>query len=209
MPRFTLALAALCLFAAPARADDPAPAADGRRQEAQVLVAPGAEHGGWGAPVVQVSTIRGRSAVLVGGRGGWLLDHRITIGGGGFGLASDIPAPAALQRPGSRYDLSFGYGGLWLEYTVQPLRLVHLSIGTLVAGGGLSLRHHGDGDVGDEDDAVFVLDPAVSAEVNLMKHVRAGIGAGYRWISGVQMAGVSNGDLRGFSFIAALKFGKF
>ena len=47
------------------------------------------------------------------------------------------------------------------------------------------------------------------AELNLAKHVRANVGAAYRWIAGMDMDGLSTSDVAGFSVVVALKFGKF
>lgn len=177
--------------------------------EAEVLIPKTARHGGWGAPVVEFSSVRDRAAVFVGGRGGWLLGGRLTLGGGGFGLASRIPAPPAVQRPGQQLDLEMGYGGGWIEYTFSPLRLVHFSVGTLVGGGGVSLKFRDGGSYGSGSDGFFVTEPAAMAELNLASFVRANFGVAYRWIVGANMEGLSRSDVSGFSVVAALKFGRF
>jgi hypothetical protein len=182
----------------------PAPA-----PEPEVLIPQTARHGGWGGPVMHASTVRDRAAVLVGGRGGWLLDGRLTLGGGGFGLVSQVPAPGAAQPAGQRLDLAMGYGGGWLEYTFSPLRLVHVSVGALVGGGTLSLRFRDGGSYGSGNDGFFVAEPAVLAELNLAKAVRANLGIAYRWLAGVEMKGLSTWDVSGPSAVVAVKFGKF
>jgi hypothetical protein len=166
-------------------------------------------HGGWGAPVLHATTLRGRPALFVGGRGGWLIDGRLTIGGGGLGLASRIPAPAAVHRPGESLDLEMGYGGAWVEYTFAPLRLVHVSLGALVGGGELSLRFRDGGALGSRKDAFFVTEPVLLAELNVTPWARVDVGGAYRWIVGADMAGLSYGDVAGPSVLAAVKFGKF
>jgi hypothetical protein len=187
----------------------PPPAQAPPQQEPEVLIPRGARHGGWGAPVVHVSTLRGEAAVFVGGRGGWLLDGRVTIGGGGFGLVNDVPAPPEVEGPGEDLDLEMGYGGLWLEYTFAPAELVHVSVGTLVGGGGLSLVWHGGGSYGSQSEGFFVAEPTVVVELNVADFVRADLGAAYRWVAGVDMPGLSYSDVAGFSVVAALKFGSF
>lgn len=206
---FRQCVLALALLSSPAAARGEGPPAQGPEPEPEVLIRRNARHGGWGAPVVHLSTVRDRAAVFVGGRGGWLIDGRFTIGGGGFGLASRIPAPPAVQGPGEDLDLQMGYGGGWLEYTFSPLRLVHVSVGTLVGGGSLSLNWHDGGSYGSRDDGFFVAEPAALAELNLASFVRANLGLAYRWVVGADMPGVSYSDVAGFSVVAALKFGKF
>jgi hypothetical protein len=194
--------------AAPAEAGAPAPAPRSE-PEPEVLIRPGARHGGWGGPVVQLTTVRDRMVAIVGGRGGWLIDGRLTVGGGGFGLANRVPAPAAVEGPGEQLELEMGYGGGWVEYTFSPLRLVHLSVGTLVGGGGVNLAWRDGGSYGSDGDGFFVVEPAVTAEVNLARAVRADVGVAYRWITGVHMPGLSRADVSGPSAVLAFKFGKF
>ncbi len=68
---------------------------------------------------------------------------------------------------------------------------------------------HDGGSYGSGSDDFFVAEPAVVAELNVATHVRANVGAAYRWIVGANMPGLSRSDVGGFSVVAALKFGKF
>lgn len=201
------ALALMMVMPSPLLAQQAEPAA--QEPEPEVLIPRGARHGGWGAPVVQISTVRDRTATFVGGRGGWLLDGRLTIGGGGFGLVSRIPAPPEARPAGEDLDLQMGYGGGWLEYTLSPLRLLHLSFGALIGGGSVSLTWHDGGSYGSGSDGFFVAEPVAAAELNLTRFARLDVGVAYRWIVGADMKGLSNSDLAGFSVLAAMKFGKF
>jgi hypothetical protein len=204
------ALALLVVLSSPVAAEEAGAGKPSPDPEPEVLIPKTAYHGGWGAPVVQVTTVRDRAAVFVGGRGGWLLDRRLTLGGGGFGLASEIAAPAAAQVPGERQlDLEIGYGGGWVEYTFAPLKLVHVSVGTLVGGGGVSLRFRNGGSYGSGTDGFFVAEPAAVAELNLARFLRLDLGVAYRWIVGVDMPGLAYSDIAGVSALLALKFGKF
>jgi hypothetical protein len=188
------AAALLAIVSPPALAEDGGAGKPSPEPEAEVLIPRSARHGGWGAPVVQV----------------WLLDGRLTLGGGGMGLATEIPAPAAAQVPGERrLDLEMGYGGGWIEYTFSPLRLVHVSVGALVGGGGVSLKFRHGGSYGSGSDAFFVAEPTVAAELNLARFVRLDLGLAYRWIVGANMPGLSYSDVAGVSGVLALKFGKF
>jgi hypothetical protein len=193
----------------PALAQAPEPPRQPAEAEPEVLIPGSARHGGWGGPIVQLSTVRNRGAVFVGGRGGWLVDGRFTLGGAGFGLANRVSAPPAVERPGEELDLDMGYGGLWLEYTARPVRLLHVSFGALVGGGGLSLRWHDGGSYGSRSEAFFVTEPAVVAELNLARSVRLDLGAAYRFVVGVDMPGMSFSDVSGPSVVVAMKFGKF
>jgi hypothetical protein len=204
---FPLSLVLALSVASAARAGEPPKPAP--ETEPEVLIPKGARQGGWGGPAVEIGEVRDRTAVYVGGRGGWLVDGRFTLGIGGFGLASDIPAPTPAPQPGQELDLSMGYGGAWLEYTFRPAKLLHLSVGTLVGGGGLSLVFHHGGDLDGDDDGFFVAEPAVAAELNLTSFMRVDLGVAYRFVAGVDLPGLSDSDVGGVSGVAVLKFGKF
>jgi hypothetical protein len=51
--------------------------------EEKTLVGNGFDNGGYGAPVVKFMSLGGEVGVLVGGRGGWIINHTFVIGGGG------------------------------------------------------------------------------------------------------------------------------
>ena len=61
-------------------------------QEETLLGSSEVTHGGFGGPVIKYTQIKGEPAVLVGGRGGWIINHTFIIGGGGYGLVNDIKA---------------------------------------------------------------------------------------------------------------------
>lgn len=199
----------LLVLSSPALAQGADAPKDTQEAEPEVLIKKTARHGGWGGPVVHISTVRDRAAVFLGGRGGWLLDGRFTIGGGGFGLTNRIPAPPAVEGPGEDLELKMGYGGAWLEYTASPVRLLHVSVGALVGGGSVSLAFRDGGSYGSRSDDFFITEPAIVGELNLARAVRLDLGVAYRWIVGADMDGLSYSDVAGFSAVAMLKFGKF
>jgi hypothetical protein len=100
----------------------------------QTLVGGGIESGGFGAPVVKFASAVDQFAVYAGGRGGWIINHTVVLGAGGYGLASDIRLD---QRFVGR-QLEFGYGGLDLEFIVLSNSLVHATFGALIGGGGVT-----------------------------------------------------------------------
>ena len=175
-------------------------------------------HGGFGAPVIKYTQIKGEPGLLVGGRGGWIINHTFVIGGGGYGLVNDIEANNYLffDPWGSKPYLNFGYGGLELEYIVQSNNLIHFSIYTLIGAGGISYRnslwdHNEDGWENWESpsDAFFVFEPEVNAELNVISFFRIDAGVSYRFISGLNFDDLKNSDLAGPSAVLTFKFGKF
>ena len=203
----TLWLVSTTALAQAPAAPVPAPTPSGADE---TLLAGPITHGGFGGPMVAYTRLNGEDAVLVGGRGGWLINHRLLIGGGGWGIANRISVPAGAIASEAEHRLTFGYGGFWTEYIVQPSRLVHGSVGLLIGGGELQYaRVHGDSMTAVVSDPVFVMEPSLNAEVNLASFVRLTLSAGYRFVAGVDLNGLDAGDVAGFVGGAMLKFGSF
>src|SRR5689334_18635547 len=125
-----------------------APAAD------ETLVQKDVDHGGYGGPRVGYTRLAGNDAMWIGGEGGWIIDHRFIIGGAGYGLVTQQPAGGALAATD---DLTLGYGGFLLGYTVRPHELVHATVSTLIGGGGVGSRPRAGGDARGGADGFFVL----------------------------------------------------
>jgi hypothetical protein len=167
------------------------------------------ENGGFGGPVLKIGSFNGEAAILVGGRGGWIINHSFIIGGGGYGLVNDVKAKV-LGPYGERY-LNFGYGGLELEYISQPTRLTNFSFQTLIGAGGLSWRDEAVqvGMRNSDSDTFFIVEPGVNVTLNVTTYFRMSGGISYRFISGVQSPASSNPDLSGPSGVLTFRFGKF
>lgn len=175
-------------------------------------------HGGFGGPVIKYTQIKGEPAILIGGRGGWIINHSFVIGGGGYGLVTDIEANNFLTfaplEP--KPYLNFGYGGVEFEYIIQSDNLIHFSVYTLIGAGGISYRSsvwdNGDNywdNWNSSSDAFFVFEPETNVELNVLKFFRINAGVSYRLISGVNFDNLDNNELDGISAALTLKFGSF
>ena len=189
---------------------------DEAKFEEQTLLGGGPiDHGGYGGPLVKFSSFDGNGALFVGGRGGWLINHRLLIGGAGMGQTLNVAAP---QESRNRYprarNLEFGYGGFLLGYHVAPERPVHGVASVLLAGGGLVLSNRDsdpdtDADVGHDGDGVFVMEPELAIEANLLRFMRLELSLSYRVVWDVELAGLDNGDASGVGGGLAFLFGDF
>jgi len=182
------------------------------QEEAETLITGDIEHGGFGGPVVKLSSVNGELGVLVGGRGGWIINHSFVLGGGGYGLVSDVKARGVML--GSHQALlNFGYGGLEMEYIVDPYRVLNYSFYLLVGAGGVdyrdTVRLPDRGNMDSQTDGVFVLEPAFHVTLNVTTFMRASVAASYRYVSGVSLKGTDNADLGGPSATLTLRFGGF
>lgn len=198
-------------------------------QEFKTIFGSDFESGGYGAPELKLGPVNGVSSLFVGGRGGWIIGHRLVIGGGGYGMTTnntfmEDPAdrPSNLPVDSTRnIKLDMGYGGLLLEFIAMPKSAVHLSFPVLIGGGGSNLgaqtfvgqsNYYPEGWATYdfiENSGFFVVEPGVFIELNMTKFFRLSAGGSYRFISGVNMQRLNSNDLSGATFSLALKFGGF
>ena len=166
------------------------------------------ENGGFGGPAVKVTSINGETAVLVGGRGGWIINHTFVLGGAGYGLVTNVRGKTTDSL---NQFIEMGYGGLDLEYIASSNDLVHLSLGLLIGGGSIGHKREDDGmlDYHSTMKGFFVLEPSVHANLNVTQFFRIAGGVSYRYINGLKSPLSTNTDLSGLSAVLTLKFGKF
>ncbi len=186
-------------------ASEPSP---GGRPVTRTLLDGDSKHGGYGGPSATYSRMLGKDVLLVGGRGAWLIDQRFAVGAAVNGLIPTRSAfPVETREP---YDLRLGYGGLWLEYTFTPHRVLHSTVGVLLGGGWLNRR---SGRFAGEEtlgvDALYAVEPSVMTEVNVTSFFRVGGGVSYRYLGGVDLEGLESSDLSAFAGTLFLKFGSF
>jgi len=183
-------------------------AAPCRAQEERVLIDGEIENGGFGGPGLKATRLNGERALLLGGRGGWIINHTFMIGGAGYGLVTNVRAN--LVDPIHK-NIDCGYGGLDLEYIPFSGSLLHPSFAVLIGGGGVGYRD----EAGDEFnryhrmDGFFVLEPNAAIDLNVTHFFRLSAGVSYRIIAGLSSVVSRDADLSGPSALLTFKFGSF
>lgn len=184
---------------------------DPSRAQTETLMGENVTHGGFGGISYHVASISGEIAHLRGARGGWILNlrprHAISLGLSSYDLENDVPVAIPSDDDGpTTAHLQLDIDGFELEYVYRSRRLLHLAVPVLIGGGEVSY------DLTEEEqpeDQFFAINPAVLAEINVATWFRVGVGGSYRWISGVDLSGVTDSDIAGFSGTVHLKFGGF
>jgi len=172
-------------------------------------------YGGYGAFNIGYTTIDDRSALLMGLRGAWVIDHHFAIGLAGYGFFNNL----SKTQNSNDYYLGGGYGGFYFEPIVAPKSSVHVSFPIFIGGGGVTTipQNYWDNDFYPylwDYDAFFVFEPGVELEFNLVKFFRLAVGASYRLTNGVILQNNFNNQiptnaLNAFNFYVIFKFGKF
>jgi hypothetical protein len=186
-------------------------------------------NGGWGAPTAHYTRILDHDALLVGARGGWLINHRFTLGLAAQGLVTNVPNTAydrhlmdegyRLRRPNSLY---LGYGGLLLEPVIAYRSPIHIALPIMIGAGGAtygyehgyasadSLPHGPHTDHGEWDaQAFFVVEPGIELEINMIRLLRVGLGVSYRWTSDLDLPATPKDALHGLNAGVSIKVGCF
>ena len=173
----------------------------------ETLFSGATHHGGYGGPVWKVSSVNGHTAVLNGGRGGWIINHTIALGGGSYRLFSDVESDLVGEADKKLY-IDMEYGGFEVEYIHRSDNLVHWTINTLFGGGEMQLREHEPNNEIDND-KFFAVEPSFNVDLNINRWFRIGGGVSYRAIFGLDIEGIEDSELSGPSAGIILKFGSF
>jgi hypothetical protein len=186
-----------------------------RPGDVQTVFNPNTGSGGYGAFSIGYTKINGRDALLMGGRGEWVVGHGFGLGLGGYGFVND-PVYNAIED--LNYSLAGGYGGLMLEPILFGWFPVHLAFPILIGAGGVSSFSY----VTDWADpyeyypanfedasAFFVAEAGVEVEFNLVRFFRLAIFGTYRYTTDIVMPNVEPDALRGWNVGMTFKFGSF
>jgi hypothetical protein len=188
--------------------------AGGATAQEQTLVKGDVEKSGFGGLVLKYTWVKNHPALMIGGRGGWIFNHSLVLGGGGYAVCTEVDAARGVLPGEGPLDIEFGYGGFEIEYIVHSDALSHFSLYTLFGAG----DNHYVRDVGPvtksnqttgESDFVFVIEPAVYGELNVTKWFRLNAGASYRLVTGVDQVGLDGGDFSAPTVTVTFKFGRF
>ena len=134
-----------------------------------------------------------------------LLVENLRIGGMGMSGTRTTSRLESLTNTRRDVELSVGYGGVTLEYTLPIVPRLDVTVGTVLGGGGMSLTLRRDrgsskewedvwGEVGGPQDAVefsrrlegsfFTFQPSVTLEFAILRWLGLRAGAGYLGMSG-------------------------
>ena len=149
---------------------------------------------GFAAVINEFSSFNKDFGFSLGGGAALLIDQRFFIGAYGLGLTTRHERYYASYKDGNLKELypitRFGHGGFWLGYIHKPKNAVHFGVNTKLGWGAVTLT---DKVTKYEDftrenynlDNVFVITPEITLGLNLLKWMRADIGLGYRFVTGV------------------------
>ncbi len=171
---------------------------------------------GYGALSTQYTRINGKAAIFTGAYGGWMINHKLMIGLGGYGLATNHQGFDEQGESDKDNELKMGYGGIVVEYTFLSEKKIHATTSLLVGAGAVvngyrldKADSYGDHFHSVDESGFSVFQPTVSVEANMTNWFRISLGAGYRFVNSSDIEGLSDRNLSAPTMNLSLKFGKF
>ncbi|HBH85534.1 MAG: hypothetical protein A2X05_03335 [Bacteroidetes bacterium GWE2_41_25] len=161
----------------------------------------------------------GRDAFLGGMSGGIIINHSFSIGLAGYGIMNSQNLKYSGINDTADVYLYGGYGGLKLEYRINPLKKINVAFPLLIGGDGLAYstwgmdyihgNHYEDSDYAYAWDSFFIIEPGVVVGVNLFKFMRLDTGISYRFTTGLDLPKTNSNLMNSFNVNISLKFGRF
>lgn len=184
---------------------------------------------GYGCPEVKFSQINGEWGIMVGGRGGVIVNKALSIGGAAYILTTshkvDGYIPTNIWDLNKNIYLRTGYAGFFFEYINSSDKVIHFTINSLVGAGlagyseAINCKDCDDDDIWNDDrgndwmkelSGYFIFEPGITVDMNVTTFFRISAGASYRFISGLTLPDpIHNKELSGPSINLAFKWGGF
>ena len=153
--------------------------------------------GGYGGFSVGYTRVDDNNAIIFGGKGAWIINHYMGIGGALYGY-NHLNFHNDFELVSGKGG---GYMGLLLEPVILAKNIVNLSF-PFIIGGGTYIRYINDNFVHNE---YFIFVPGIELQFNVTPHYRMALGFDYRLTSNADVTTAP----RGFSIHLVFKFGKF
>ncbi len=161
--------------------------------------------GGYGGPELGITSVNGDFGVMMGGRGGLIINNRWVIGGAGWRMVNNLKINEMDARP---LSLEMKYGGLLLEHLFPSRDIFLFSVNAIIGGGQVSLdENESNQEIG--LDRFFIFEPGANLVADISRHFRISLGVGYRFIANARLGDIENSDLAGPTAKATLEFGLF
>ena len=188
-----------------------------RNDEIQTLAGKGkhSHHGGFGAVSFKASEFNNKDIIMVGFRGGWIINRAMAIGFEGYGI---IPTAEYenIDPPNSLTSRSVGgYGGMFIEPIVLSNKVVHVTFPVAIGAGWLGYivdwEHNNNYYSNDliDDDVFWYVEPGAALELNVARNFRINLGASYRFTNDLDLVSTSSTAFDAWNYFLTLKFGSF
>jgi hypothetical protein len=174
------------------------------QDETQFLIDGPMEVSGFGGPMAELSWVKNRPIYSFGGGGGALFNKQFFLGGYGQGNLVLDPIFTYNNQP---VKLEMGHGGLWLGYWLKPESIAHLGVSSRFGWGGIGLVDESNNLL--LSDGLFLIQPQLHGELNVLPFMKLSLAAGYRLSLGVNNAYFTATDFNSPTVWFGIYFGWF
>lgn len=162
----------------------------------------------YGGPLVNSTIINNEWSALLGGKGGILVNNKISLGIVGMGLFGEHEYSNEALSENDLLSLHYGSGGFFVEYFLNISKALNISFPINVLMGGVSVK---DSNTNAELESgyVFVVEPGMNLNFKLKDGIMPAINISYRWAYADDMISLNNDDFSGLSVGLVFKFCDF
>lgn len=168
-------------------------------------------YGGYGSPIFGIGQFDDQWNVMIGGKGGIIINRKIALGLIGIGKIGNT----SLESQNPLYDqleLSYGAGGVFVEYFAGMEKPIHFSFPLHLMAGMASVENNIDNenDQDLESSGLISIEPGINIEFNMSRYFVPTLQLSYRKVLlNSSMDYVNENDLSGLYLGLNFKFGKF
>ncbi len=160
---------------------------------------------GFASVDLKLSSVQGKTAYIIGVRGGWPVSQSFSIGLAGCWAIVTNPVTNIINN--QEYYIRLVYGGLYLEYKLYSFNFGHIRLSTIVGGG-----YYGHSAVKSDFEIdwtkheYFVIEPEIIAMFDISDSFKTGIGISYRYIPNVDLNEFENRKLSAPAVLLTFRF---
>lgn len=167
------------------------------------------ESGAFAAPVLKFTRLINQSSLLLGVKGGWIINKKIVLGAGYYASAGGVKTTYIDNQSNQNIMMNFNYGGLEFEYLLFDDTGFNISLDMFFGGGGQNFsignvnKNYGNA-------SLLVWEPQLNLEYKLYDWLHTDAGISYRLISGnYVLYSVTRDDMQGIDILLTFKIGKY
>lgn len=161
------------------------------------------------APVFKYTRLVNQPALIIGGKGCWIINKHLALGAGYYALTSNVRSNYFDVQNNQEVLLNFNYGGLEFEYLLFKDPLFNLWLGMLTAGGGVEY-YVPNRSKNYPYTNLLVWEPQINFEVKIFEWLHADTGLSYRIISDIyRLFNVTKNDMQGINILLTFKIGEY
>ena len=166
--------------------------------------------GYFGGPFVSATQINNDWGLMIGGKGGAIINNSLAFGATGMGIISNTTSNCGNYSDIMDAPLQIGMRGVGIivEYVFNYENLAHFSIPLNIMGGVIDVKDKNLG-VKIESSAIFIIEPGLNLELNISRYFISSVNISYRQIIGSSLKNFDDKVISGINIGLIFKFGYY